>query len=537
MRARTINGSVRSSPAIVDDKVFVGSSDKNVYVLNATTGKKKIGWNYTTDGAVESSPAVVDNMVFVGSMNGTVYALRANGLSYEWSSSIGGAVKSSPAVADGKVFLGSDDGYVYALNATKRQQIWREKIGNRIKSSPAVADDTVFVCSDNGTVFAYSITGNLIWSETIGSVGWSSPAVAECKVFVGSKDGKIYALHEEDGTEVWSYQTGGPVDSSPAVLNDTLYVASKSGMLYAFWGQTHDVAVIVDTPNRNEIIGVAPNGTVNIIITLENQGSYDETNINVAIYYFNTTDNLYVANSTIVDLLLRHNKEPIELQWNTTGVAEGDYIISANATLATDEDRADNYFIGGNVTIGLRPDINVTDVWPGYNVTDPAHRVKTVVGQNYTVTIYVTVKNEGNLTATDIDVTSYWSNSLHINQTIGSAIIDELLENANETISIPWNTTGLAKGTYTITAYAWPVLGETDTTDNNFIDGTVYISIPGDINADEWVDQMDLYLIALAYGTKCGDAEFIPERDVNGNCLIDQMDLYLTGLHYGEHGY
>jgi len=52
---------------------------------------------------------------------------------------------------------------------------------------------------------------------------------------------------------------------------------------------------------------------------------------------------------------------------------------------------------------------------------------------------------------------------------------------------------------------------------------------------DRWVDQMDLYLIALAYGTKCGDAEYIPERDVNCDGWIDQMDLYLTALHYGEH--
>jgi len=38
-----------------------------------------------------------------------------------------------------------------------------------------------------------------------------------------------------------------------------------------------------------------------------------------------------------------------------------------------------------------------------------------------------------------------------------------------------WNTTGYAPGNYTISAYAWPVPGETDTIDNLYIDGVVQV--------------------------------------------------------------
>jgi outer membrane protein assembly factor BamB len=63
---------VDSSPAVANGVVYVGSNDKNVYALNASTGAKL--WSYTTGGAVSSSPAVANGVVYVGSFNGKVYA-------------------------------------------------------------------------------------------------------------------------------------------------------------------------------------------------------------------------------------------------------------------------------------------------------------------------------------------------------------------------------------------------------------------------------------------------------------------------------
>jgi hypothetical protein len=50
-----------------------------------------------------------------------------------------------------------------------------------------------------------------------------------------------------------------------------------------------------------------------------------------------------------------------------------------------------------------------------------------------------------------------------------------LLSGKATNIPFVWNTTGYAPGNYTISAYAWPVLGETDTTDNLYIDGIVQV--------------------------------------------------------------
>ena len=43
----TTGGVVFSSPAVVGGVVYIGSTDNNVYALNATDGAKL--WNYTTE--------------------------------------------------------------------------------------------------------------------------------------------------------------------------------------------------------------------------------------------------------------------------------------------------------------------------------------------------------------------------------------------------------------------------------------------------------------------------------------------------------
>src|SRR6267378_3132784 len=47
-------GHVKSSAAIVNGRVFIGSNDRNLYALEFATGKKL--WAFTNSGAIESSP-------------------------------------------------------------------------------------------------------------------------------------------------------------------------------------------------------------------------------------------------------------------------------------------------------------------------------------------------------------------------------------------------------------------------------------------------------------------------------------------------
>src|SRR6185436_11088054 len=69
-------GPVKSSAAIVGNRVYVGSGDKQVYAINLADGKPV--WNFPTEGPVDSSPLVLGELVFVGSSDAYLYALNAD---------------------------------------------------------------------------------------------------------------------------------------------------------------------------------------------------------------------------------------------------------------------------------------------------------------------------------------------------------------------------------------------------------------------------------------------------------------------------
>jgi outer membrane protein assembly factor BamB len=154
-------GAVRSSPAVANGVVYVGSDDERVYALNATTGA--VEWATGTGllgnpgGVVRSSPAVANGVVYVGSDDDNVYALNATTGAVEWATRTGGAVRSSPAVANGVVYVGSDDEKVYALNATTGAVEWSTSSGGAVRSSPAVANGAIYVGSDDNKVYAFGL--------------------------------------------------------------------------------------------------------------------------------------------------------------------------------------------------------------------------------------------------------------------------------------------------------------------------------------------------------------------------------------------
>lgn len=519
-------GGIESSPVVSEGVVFVGSQDNYVHALYAINGSIK--WvSEDTKGDVASSPAVVGDIVFVGSDGKNVSAMNKFNHELNWTNQTGSWVRSSPAVAYGRVFVGSDDGYIYALDMTNGNIKWKCKIGTLIRSSPAVADGIVFIGSDDGNLYALNATtnnpnGEKIWNKTISSVGWlgwSSPAVAEGKVFIGTIEGKIYALSiKGNGFILWSYETGGAIDSSPAVFNDTLYIASKDGKLYAFSEQVDDIAVTEAIPSQSR---VAQDQTIDITVSVENQGSFNETDINVTAQY-----NEDVFNSTSINLT-RGEERSLHILWNTTYVPVGNYTIYVNATLApplTDNEPADNtkHF---NVTVEIGVDdiavINFTTCKDGCSPMP-------VVGQGYTAHVYVTVLNKGDFPET-FNVTAY-ANS----REIGTQEVT-LNKGENRTLTFIWNTTDFAKGNYTVWAYAWPVSGETNTTDNTYPDGIVYVGIPGDINADGIVDVFDAVRLAGVAGLKPNMPEWDPNADINDDHIVDLFDAVILAGHAGEH--
>ncbi len=205
--------------------------DLNHTGTSTSTGPtpNSILWNYTTGDTVYSSPAIVNGFVYVGSYDRKVYCLNASTGTFVWSYTTDNTVYSSPAVLDGRVFVGSGDansyGKIYCLNATSGTLLWSYQTASLdprfggVYSSPAVVGDLVFVGCDDGIVYCINATTGVgLWGMPItGGYIVSSPAVVNGLLYVGATDGLLYCRNATNGNPVWSYQTGGPVYSSPSV--------------------------------------------------------------------------------------------------------------------------------------------------------------------------------------------------------------------------------------------------------------------------------------------------------------------------------
>ncbi len=231
----TTNGSIVSSPTVVNGVSYAGSNDGSVYAFNATSGSQI--WSYVTGGPVTSSPVVYKTAVYAGSESGTFFAINAAAGALNWSFATGGPIRSSPAIANGIVYTGSDDGNLYSFNASTGKEIWAYSVGAAIDARPIVSGGVVYTATENGSLYAINAAhGKLKWSATIPSGGGisASPALSNGLVIAGSLDDSIYAFNTSNGSLAWSYQTGGAITSSPVIVNSFLYVGSADGSIYAF---------------------------------------------------------------------------------------------------------------------------------------------------------------------------------------------------------------------------------------------------------------------------------------------------------------
>jgi outer membrane protein assembly factor BamB len=257
---------VISTPLIANGTVYIGSSDHNLYALDAATGALR--WKFATHGRVSSSPAIADGRVYVGSFDSNLYALDAATGALVWKFTTEGERRfsgkhlhgrepaaevmpdpfdvflSSPVIAAGGVYFGSGDGNVYALDAATGTLRWKFHTGNVVHASPAIAAGILYVGSWDSYFYALdTASGRERWHFKTGEdpninnqVGiQSSAVVADGVVYFGCRDSHVYALDAASGAQRWAFSTGESwVISSPAVRDGKVYFAtSDSGLVQA----------------------------------------------------------------------------------------------------------------------------------------------------------------------------------------------------------------------------------------------------------------------------------------------------------------
>jgi len=161
--------------------------------------------------------------------------------------------------------------------------------------------------------------------------------------------------------------------------------------------------------------------------------------------------------------------------------------------------------------------------------------LKTVVGQQCCVRINATTENQGAHPET-FNITIY-ANTTHIQTKTVT-----LTSGNSATIIFIWNTTGIARGNYTITAYAIPVPGETNTRDNTISNGWIIVATLGDVTGPEGYpdgvcDIRDIGNIACLLGLDYPHPLYNPNFDIYPvlcDGKIDLRDLSIAAKNFGK---
>jgi len=461
---------------------------------------KAIGTGFTiqSDGSVSPPTAPVVNVgnvfyTLTDDIQGSIGIVRGN------------------IVVDGAGYTISGDGEgigisVSASNVTLRNANVRYFEHGIVVSGSynTILNNTASYCVYEGIWVDYWASWNILIGNNASNNG---PTQGDGILIQGSYNMLAYniASNNRDGIAL-ANPIGGVHD------NIACYNTVSNNYEYGFW--------LFDA-RSNRLFG-------NVILNNADHGVYIEGS---AIY--GASDNMLYHNS-FINNVVQARDEWIN-NWNDNYPSGGNYWSDYTGI---DEKSGPNQDLPGSDGIGdtpyYPPGALFIDMYPLMQPYTPStHDIgitsiepsQTVEGSGGSVQIGVRVENHGDLLES-FNVTTYAGGTI-----VGTKTVANLFPTANSLLTFTWNTTGWVKGNYTISAYAWPVLNETDTLDNSRIDGTVLITIPGDVNGDKRVDGRDIAVIAKYFGSTSG---YPPNADISDDGKIDGKDIAVAAKNFGQ---
>ncbi|MBN1232806.1 MAG: PQQ-binding-like beta-propeller repeat protein [Candidatus Coatesbacteria bacterium] len=128
--------------------------------INPKDGKRI--WNYHVDN-IRTSPYILNEKIYFGDVDGYLYCLDANDGSFKWKAAVGDTVASTitsaydPVTQKDVLYFGSNLDYLHARDAADGKHLWVYKTGGNIRSTPCVSDSIIYFTSDDGYLYAVNI--------------------------------------------------------------------------------------------------------------------------------------------------------------------------------------------------------------------------------------------------------------------------------------------------------------------------------------------------------------------------------------------
>ncbi len=219
-----------------------------------------------------------------------------------------------------------------------------------------------------------------------------------------------------------------------------------------------DVAILsVQPSSRLAYDGAA----VDVDVDVRNEG-WRTASFNVRAYCNNTL----IGTIPVLELA-PFSDISLQFVWNTSGVQDGFYLLSAVADIVPGEtDLSDNAFVDGLVEVRSKPVLPSTFHDNAVLSVRPSSLLAYV---DDVIEIHVIIKNNGNYTES-FNVTAFYGSSV-----IAVQLVEGLGSGLQMVVVFDWDTKGVVAGNYTISARASNVAGEKNLDNNLYVDGLVQV--------------------------------------------------------------
>lgn len=222
-------GPVHCTPAVASGHTFVAGCDEQLRIIAIRSGSEISSVSMNAYSA--ASPAVLDDRLFVGTFGEQVICVRwrpgpEKRLAPTKPKSAAGqeAEESGTSAVEWayehprRKFPYYSSPAVGPIDEPGQKRRWVVVIGGRDKMVHAIDADS----------------GDSLWTFPTRAGVDGSPVIVGAHVIVGGLDGNIYCLDLKKGEEFWTYNAGTPFRSSPALARGKLFIASDEGLVYCF---------------------------------------------------------------------------------------------------------------------------------------------------------------------------------------------------------------------------------------------------------------------------------------------------------------
>ena len=231
-------GWIEASPVLDGECIITSAVNGLLYKINIKTGN--IVWTSRPEdkkkiyGSFYTSPTILNNRIFAGNDDGNMYAFDSASGSEIWKFKTGSSIFCDASGMDGKIFFGSDDKNFYCLD-TSGNLVWKKNMNTKFLASSTFYNDLIIISGIDGNLYALDKSnGDLKWKFATKGALTASPLLQKDKIFIGSYDKFFYCIDAKDGRELWKYQCEGRIRTSAVIWKDYIFTASDEKYIYCF---------------------------------------------------------------------------------------------------------------------------------------------------------------------------------------------------------------------------------------------------------------------------------------------------------------